>query len=180
MAKQKYSQEEFEVFRQYGYDGASMEILAESTGLRKSSLYHRFPGGKEEMAEAVLQSAAKWARDHIVAVVNSEIPREVKLEKIMNNIFELYDGGTKTCILRSMLMGTGLTRFEKAIASIFHDLQYGFRELAKAYGKSEAEAEMIAVDGIIKVQGSLILGKAFGDPNLFKQQLAQYETVIKH
>ena len=44
------------VFRIYGYEGASLSRIAEATGLQRASLYHRFPGGKEEMAEAVLNA----------------------------------------------------------------------------------------------------------------------------
>eukprot|EP01034_Spumella_vulgaris_P003226 gene3226-4166_t len=32
-----------EVFTRFGYDGASMELLSQATGLKKASLYHRFP-----------------------------------------------------------------------------------------------------------------------------------------
>ena len=39
------------VFKDYGYQGASMSIIAKASGLQKASLYHRFPGGKEQMAQ---------------------------------------------------------------------------------------------------------------------------------
>jgi len=39
-----------EVFRSKGYEGASLKDLSEATGLKKASLYHRFPNGKSEMA----------------------------------------------------------------------------------------------------------------------------------
>lgn len=45
-----------EVFRRHGYDGASMAEISAATGLGRSSLYHWFPGGKDEMAAAVLQA----------------------------------------------------------------------------------------------------------------------------
>ena len=32
------------VFRDYGYDGASLTILAKASGLSRGSLYHHFPG----------------------------------------------------------------------------------------------------------------------------------------
>ncbi len=44
------------VFRLHGYEGASLSRIAKATGLQRASLYFRFPGGKEEMAEAVLRS----------------------------------------------------------------------------------------------------------------------------
>ncbi|MEO0971892.1 MAG: helix-turn-helix domain-containing protein, partial [Pseudomonadota bacterium] len=42
------------VFREVGYEEASMALLASASGLKKASLYHRFPGGKEQMAREVL------------------------------------------------------------------------------------------------------------------------------
>ena len=42
-----------EVFRTHGYEGASLALISRHTGLGKGSLYHFFPGGKEEMAAEV-------------------------------------------------------------------------------------------------------------------------------
>ncbi|MFD2271320.1 TetR/AcrR family transcriptional regulator [Undibacterium arcticum] len=42
------------VFRSEGYEGASLAKLSEATGLGRSSLYHHFPMGKEDMANAAL------------------------------------------------------------------------------------------------------------------------------
>src|SRR5687767_7960924 len=44
------------VFRRHGYDGASLSVIAAATGLQRSSLYHRFPGGKEQMAAEVARA----------------------------------------------------------------------------------------------------------------------------
>ncbi|SMC17055.1 transcriptional regulator, TetR family [Andreprevotia lacus DSM 23236] len=44
------------VFHQYGYDGATLARLSAASGLGKGSLYHHFPGGKEEIGVAVLQA----------------------------------------------------------------------------------------------------------------------------
>ena len=41
------------VFGDRGYDAASLSDIASATGLQKSSLYHRFPGGKQQMATEV-------------------------------------------------------------------------------------------------------------------------------
>ena len=48
------------VFRQHGYEGATLSKISEATGLGRASLYHHFPGGKQEMARAVLESVAAW------------------------------------------------------------------------------------------------------------------------
>jgi len=41
-------------FRDKGYEGASLAELSAATGLVKASLYHYFPGGKQDMAEQVM------------------------------------------------------------------------------------------------------------------------------
>jgi AcrR family transcriptional regulator len=43
-----------EIFRELGFEGATLSRITERTGIGKGSLYHFFPGGKEEMAAAVL------------------------------------------------------------------------------------------------------------------------------
>src|SRR5690349_20826626 len=52
-----------ELFREHGFEGASLSLIGRRTGLGKGSLYHFFPGGKEEMAAAVLDEIDGWFRD---------------------------------------------------------------------------------------------------------------------
>jgi TetR/AcrR family transcriptional repressor of lmrAB and yxaGH operons len=58
-----------EVFREHGYEGASLALLGDATGLGKGSLYHFFPNGKEEMAAAVLDAIDGWFRDNIFSLL---------------------------------------------------------------------------------------------------------------
>ncbi len=185
MAKQKYSKEElltnlFEVFRQCGYDGASMEVLAKASGLRKSSLYHRFPGGKEQMAQEVLQTVSNWIRVNVQEVSRGPLPLEEKLNKVMKHLFELYEGGKKSCILRSMSTESGLEKFGDLIRSSFQDWHDGFKWLAQEFGKEESHADKFAREGILKIQGSLVLGKGMGEPQLFQETLNDIEAAFKY
>ena len=56
-----------EVFRAHGYEGASLTLITEATGLGKGSLYHLFPGGKEQMAAEVLADIDGWFELNIYA-----------------------------------------------------------------------------------------------------------------
>lgn len=184
MAHPKYSQDEiiqslFEVFRQHGYNGASMEVLAKATGLKKSSLYHRFPGGKGEMAQEVLKMVSSWITEHIVKIVHLNLSAEKKLGQIMDHVFELYEGGRKSCILRSMSTESGLAKFGSIIGKCFTDLHHGLQELALQFGKTEVDADRLAQERIIKIQGSLILGLGTEKPRLFQQTLSEVETSFR-
>ena len=57
LAKEEVVARLMKVFRREGYEGASLSRLSEATGLGRSSLYHHFPRGKEDMAAAVLDLA---------------------------------------------------------------------------------------------------------------------------
>lgn len=60
--------------RSRGYLGASLDAVASETGIRKASLYHHFPGGKEEMyREAALTHIAREAARVERAVTASDV-----------------------------------------------------------------------------------------------------------
>jgi len=64
------------VFRRYGYEGASLSILSRETGLGRSSLHRFFPGGKEDMAMAVLDLTGRFVRDDLMRQLSARESRE--------------------------------------------------------------------------------------------------------
>ena len=69
------------VFRDVGYEGATLTILSKATGLKKASLYHRFPDGKEQMAREVLETAGAWLDENILAPLKGEGEPEVRVKR---------------------------------------------------------------------------------------------------
>jgi len=61
-----------ELFRRQGYAGVSIADVSKATGLGKSSLYHHFPEGKEQMAREVLQHVEAGVRESFVAPLKAE------------------------------------------------------------------------------------------------------------
>ncbi|HWV30721.1 MAG TPA: TetR/AcrR family transcriptional regulator [Dyadobacter sp.] len=163
-----------EVFRSSGYDGASMATLAEATQLKKASLYHRFPQGKEEMAHAVLRYVATWAKSKIadVLVVSDSTPED-RLDTALKAIDELYDGGRLDCILRALSHGSAANLFQKEIGAIFETLIRSFKHLALEFGHNEQQAQQLAHELMVKIQGTLIVQRSLGQPSMFKAMLAE-------
>src|SRR6185295_3058699 len=48
------------------YEGASYSDLLKATGLVKDSQYHRFPGGKAEMVDAILSEVDRDFSEYVV------------------------------------------------------------------------------------------------------------------
>ena len=95
MRPQKVEQEELlgrlmTVLRAKGYDGASLNDLAEASGLKKASLYHRYPGGKKDIAVGVLRYAEEWAESNVFRVLrNSSENPKTRIKAAIRNIREL-------------------------------------------------------------------------------------------
>ena len=75
MGLQKFSEDEVlstltRLFRDHGYDGISLSLIMKATGLAKASIYHRFRGGKEEMAATVMDRVAGEFASDLLAPLN--------------------------------------------------------------------------------------------------------------
>lgn len=165
------------VFRSVGYDGATMTELAQATGLQKASLYHRFPDGKQAMAQAVLDYIDQSSQTDIVAMLlQTALPPAERLRKALAVINMLYDGGQLSCVLRALSLGSAAETFREQIAGVFKGWIEGFTRLALDFSKTEIEAKQLAQSVIIRVQGVLILSRTLQQPDLFGQTLAEIET----
>lgn len=160
------------VLRSKGYDGSSLKDLAEATGLKKASLYHRFPGGKEEMALTVLEFVDKWIEKHIYNVlVDSQRTIDERLDDAIKNINHLYGYGNETCLLRALSMDNGITLFGHIIKASMKKWIKGFTLLGIDSGLSQEKAEVFAMEALIKIQGSLIVGKGLDSSIPFENVL---------
>jgi AcrR family transcriptional regulator len=161
----------FELFRFDGYDGVSLKKIAAATGLKKASLYHRFPGGKKDMATNALEITRKWISTYVHEVLMDKCSRYEKLERILENMNNLYNRGTSPCILRSVLQGESLLLFQNKVKDIFDLLMDDFRQLALLFDHDEDSSVIIAEQAMIQLQGSLVLAIAKKDPTIFQRTL---------
>jgi AcrR family transcriptional regulator len=184
MAHPKIEQEElieklFEVFRESGYEGASLMQLSEATGLKKPSLYHRFPGGKEEMVEIVLDYADHYMREQVVKVLEGEGEPFERLTLALHNMQTMYDDGRKACILRALSLGSSLTLFSERIQKSFTLLLDGFSYWAASAHFSSQDAKTVAENILIRIQGALVVARAMQNPTIFRRTIQEIILELK-
>jgi len=169
-----------EVIRSNGYDGSSLNVLSESAGLKKASLYHRFPDGKQEITSAVLIYVEDWINENIYKLLSiNTITPEKRLEKVTQNINNLYGNGEKICILRALTMDSTIELFGKQIAQIMTKWIDGFTNLGLAFGLNESIAKNKASQSLVLVQGSLIVSKAMSTTTPFQKALLSILSMYK-
>lgn len=160
------------VLRSKGYDGASLNELANASGLKKASLYHRFPGGKQEITAAVLQYVGNWLETNLKQVLlDKDTSPAQRLAKAIVNIEALYDQGNQTCIIRALSMGSSVDMFAQELKQGVDQWIESFSTLGRAFGYTEAEAQQKAWQVITNIQGSLVVSKAIGSTKPFAQAI---------
>lgn len=161
-----------------GYDGASLNELADASGLQKASLYHRFPAGKKEITSAVLNFVNDWVKKNIYGLLtNSSLSPALRLKTVVKNINELYNNGNSICILRALSMDTGVDIFGEQIKESMLLWVKGFTSLGEDFGLSKDTAREKAYTVLISIQGSLIVSKSLGSNSWYKATLKNVESL---
>jgi TetR/AcrR family transcriptional repressor of lmrAB and yxaGH operons len=169
----------FNIFSELGYDGASMEVLANATGLKKASLYHRFPNGKKEMALHVLNNSEHFLEENVVKIAaDHAIKPEERLKKVIGVIDQVYNGGASNCLLRTLSVGTDSAYFKDAVNKCFDQMTNGFESIALDLGVDPATAKTKARDINLLIQGSLVMAGATDDKSYFKNTLTKIPVYL--
>src|SRR4051812_28706054 len=82
-----------QTFKDVGYEGASLSLLSDATGLKKSSLYHRFPQGKAQMAQEVMAETARVLDAEVFPLLAGDTPPDSKVAAFVRVMDGFYAGG---------------------------------------------------------------------------------------
>jgi AcrR family transcriptional regulator len=160
------------VFRERGY-GATLSQLSQATGLQRASLYHYFPGGKAEMAAAVIErSNAILARD-IIAPLEGGGPPIARLRGMMRSLERYFDRGREPCLLGSLTPGGASQGFEAHIGAGFRAWIDAVARVLVEAGIPRRAARGAAEDAIFAIEGALLVCRGLGDPAPFRRLLRE-------
>lgn len=164
-------------FRKHGYDGASLATLSKRTGLGKSSLYHYFPGGKEQMALEVL-ARLKAALPHAFRPWEGDTDPETQLDLMLDAIDDFYEGGKKACLLERLCASVDRARFGVPLRAIFLEWRSMLAAICRAAGLSDAVARRRAESAIVRIEGALVVAAGTGDPGVFRRTLDDLRSTL--
>ncbi len=160
------------VFRVHGYEGASLSRLSEATGLRRASLYTRFPGGKDEMAQAVLERAGARIAERIIGPLTGSGSSRERLQRAVLEIRSFYDEGREPCLVDAFSFGGDASGpLQSAIRQAAATWLDAFSQVARDAGLDPTSAQIWAEDALIRIQGSLVLARALDQSAPFLRAL---------
>jgi TetR/AcrR family transcriptional repressor of lmrAB and yxaGH operons len=159
-----------EVFRELGYEGASLSQITVRTGLSRGSLYHFFPNGKEQMATEVLMHVDAW----FVKEVYEPLERQdasLAIQRMWTSVENYFQSGRKVCLIGAFALSETRDLFARQIKVYF---KRWIAALADAYlraGLDERQSQDLAEEAVGGIQGALVLSRALNDRALFLRSL---------
>lgn len=164
-----------QVFRVAGFEGASLGALAEGARLRRASLYHRFPEGKVQMAEAVMGRVGDLFAHAVEPMVQDPDVTEGIAESA-RRISEIYAGGLLPCVLDTLTLSGAPESIRAKAAEITAGWIDAMAAAAERGGA--AEARLAAEEAFIRIEGSLVLARLHGDPSAFRRALGELPRML--
>jgi AcrR family transcriptional regulator len=166
-----------QVFRVAGFEGASLGALAEGARLRRASLYHRFPDGKTQMAEAVMG----WVRGRFARAVEpmtSDPDVAAGIAESARRISEIYADGLLPCVLDTLTLSGAPDSIRASAAEITTAWIDAMAVAAGRGGAGGSAARRAAEDAFVRIEGSLVLARLRGDPTAFRRAIAQLPQML--
>jgi AcrR family transcriptional regulator len=153
---------------QRGLQGASFSEVLELTGAPRGSVYHHFPGGKDQLVAEAIELATTRALD--LLRTNAGAPAE--------RIAELFFGGWRAllkksdlragCSLLAVTVATDSPELRDHAANAFRRWRSGLAELLVQGGLSDEDGRKYAAALLAASEGAVVMARAEQDLESFE------------
>lgn len=164
-----------EVFRAHGYEGATLALISEATGLGKGSLYNFFPGGKEQMANEVLASIDRWFNEKIYTPLRNASDPEKGIADMYTATGDYFRSGQRVCLVGVVALGASRDLFAEKVKVYFAGWVDALAAALRRLGDDKADARRKSEQAVLEIQGALVLARAFDDAKVFSRALKESE-----
>jgi AcrR family transcriptional regulator len=167
-----------DVFRRRGYEGATLSELSRACGLGKASLYHHFPGGKDEMASLLLRRAVAELNELAYRQLDRPAPWRERLGGFVDGFARYCADGTRNCLIAELTATAARAKFGNDIQL---QTEEWLRQLATAFaetGVGEKRARRRARELLGALYGALVLARLLNDPQPFQQTVKRLRKSI--
>lgn len=167
-----------ELFREYGFAGTSLSEITNRTGLGKSSLYHYFPNGKNEMAEAVLDDIATWFEQNVFIHLREPNDSAKSIRAMFKSIDSYFQSGNRICLVGAFALNETRDHFLQKVSGYFKEWIDALAFALKQAGYSHSQARIFAEEVVTSIQGALVLARSLDDPSTFTRTLKRLQNRV--
>jgi AcrR family transcriptional regulator len=167
-----------EAFREHGFEGATLAALSKATGLGKGSLYNFFPGGKEEMMEAVLENIDGWFVNAIFSPLENAVDPAAAITAMFDDVTAYFRSGRRVCIVGSLGLNSAGEAFSVRVKEYFARWISALAHCLEVGGAPPALALDLAEEAVSGIQGAIVLARALGDDTSFQRIARRLQSTL--
>jgi AcrR family transcriptional regulator len=153
-----------ELFRRHGYTGTGMKQIVAQANAPFGSLYHHFPGGKEQLGGEVIRSSGEMYRQLLEAIFEAS-------PDVVTATSDSFLGAAETlrqtdyadaCPIETVALEVASTNepLRQATAGVFESWIGSGTEGFAAAGIPRAEARELTIQFICALEGAFVLCRA--------------------
>jgi AcrR family transcriptional regulator len=156
-----------ELFRRQGYAGTGMKQIAATAGAQFGSLYHYFPGGKEQLGDEVI----RWSGGLYLELIERFFASTGDVASAVEAFFagaaaHLRDTDyADACPIAAVALDVASTNepLRAATADVFERWIAAFADRFAAAGLDDPAARTLAISTLAALEGAFVLGRALRD-----------------
>jgi AcrR family transcriptional regulator len=172
-----------ELFRRQGYTGTGLKQVVAEADAPFGSLYHFFPGGKEQLAEEVIRIAGQFYLQ-LFEAISDEAPNVVAATS------DFFRGAAETlrvtdyadaCPIATVALEVASTNdtLRQATADVFESWIAAATERAVEAGIPRRKARELAVAFLASLEGAFVLSRAMRSTEPLEIAGAQATAVVR-
>ena len=165
-----------EIFREHGYEGATLAIIGARTKLGKGSLYHFFPGGKAQMATAVLGEIHLWFETNVFHPLRDDPDPRRAIATTLDATETYFRSGRRVCLVGVFALDDTRDRFGVEVRGYFARWHEALTGAIVRAGLAPDDAVPLSEEALSAIQGGLVMARALDDPGIFQRVIARLKV----
>lgn len=153
-----------EMFRRYGYTGTGLKQVVQQANAPFGSLYHHFPGGKEELGAEVIRRSGQMYEDLVMAIVEASPTLEQAVDNVFNGAASVLieTDYADACPIATVALEVASINepLRQATASVFESWIAAGAERLAAKGMPAPRARELTIGLIAALEGAFVLARA--------------------
>jgi AcrR family transcriptional regulator len=156
-----------ELFRRSGFHGTSLKQVVEAADATIGSLYHFFPGGKDDLAEAAIRESGAAYRELFEVIADAAADAPTAITDFFDGAAEVLEQGDfiDICPIGTVAreVASSHDHLRRATDDVFRSWVEAAATRFAAAGLPEPEAESLATTAVATLEGSYMLARAHRD-----------------
>ncbi|MDQ1394118.1 MAG: hypothetical protein QOF30_3095 [Acidimicrobiaceae bacterium] len=153
-----------ELFQRYGYNGSGLKQIVTNANATFGSVYHFFPGGKQQLGVEVLRRSGQMYLELAETIVGGASDVATGVRHFFLGAAEVLrqTGYLDACPIETVALEVASTNeaLRQATADVFESWITGIGALFTAAGIGEEKARDLAIVVITAIEGAFVLSRA--------------------